>query len=230
MVECGLKPRTRVDSSFNRKGRPVARGEDGFDRDVALPPNLTVGHIRNAIEFIEEQAEDLIDLYHEQANVFSGVIGILGIKALHSLSPYKRHKHPDVAQQRFPDLSLGGRLNPPPKQALESKGSLRPWAIQSHYNHAGWYIIWRYVVDPTKRMKPGRAVVVWRVDLPFLSQDDWKYDCSKAEQGRGGRTHTFGVKHAKTKLLGSIVYQAPRVALSGGGPTLINGNSPATQS
>lgn len=107
----------------------MAAGADGFDRSVPLPPNLTVGHIRNAMEYIEEQAEELIELYYEQANVFSGVIGILGIKALDSFSPYKRHKHPDIAQQRFPDLSLGGRLNPPPKQALESKGSIRPSAM-----------------------------------------------------------------------------------------------------
>ncbi len=182
------------------------------------------------MDYIEEKAEDLIDLYYEQANVFSGVIGILGIKALHSFSPYKRHKHPDVAQQRFPDLSLGGKLSPPPMQALESKGSIRSWAVQSHYNHPGWYIIWRYAVDPTKRMKAGRPVIVWRIDLPFLSQDDWKYEGSTAQQGRGGRTHTFGVKNAKKRLLGSIVYQAPRVALSAGGPVLINGISPATRS
>lgn len=207
----------------------MAIGTDGFDRDAPLPPSLTVAHIRNAMDYIEEQAEDLIDLYYEQANVFSGVIGILGIKALHSFSPYKRHKHPDVAQQRFPDLSFGGKLNPPPMQALESKGSIRPWALQSHYNHPGWYIVWRYAVDPTKRMKPGHPVIIWRIDLPFLSQDDWKYETSTAQEGRGGRTHTFGVKNAKKRLLSSIVYQAPTVALSGKGPTLTNGSPPATR-
>jgi hypothetical protein len=182
------------------------------------------------MEYIEERAEELIDLYYEQANVFSGVVGILGIKALHSFSPYKRHKHPDIAQQRFPDLSLGGKLNPPPKQALESKASIRPWAVQSHYNHAGWYVIWRYAVDPTKRMKRGHSVAIWRMDLPFLSQDDWKYEGSTAGHGRGGRTHTFGVKNARQKLFGSIVYQAPKIVLSGGRPTLTNGSPPlATQ-
>ena len=59
-------------------------------------------HIKNAIDFIEERAEEWIDIYLEQANIFSGVIGILGVRALDSLSPYKRHKHPDIAQQRFP--------------------------------------------------------------------------------------------------------------------------------
>ncbi len=193
---------------------------DGFDRSVPLPPGLNVSHIKASIDFVEETAEELIDLYFEQANIFSGVVGIMGVRALDSLSPYKRHKHPDVAQQRFPDLSLGGRLNPPPIEALESKGSTRPWAIQSHYNHAGWYIVWRYTIDPTKRMKRGRAVVVWRVDIPFLQQDHWKYEGSKATQGHGGRTHTFGVKNPHDVICKSIVYQASEVCLIGGRPSL----------
>ena len=86
----------------------MATESDGFDRSVPLPTKLTVGHIRNAMEYIEERAEELIDLYYEQANVFSGVIGILGIKALHSFSPYKRHKHPDIAQQRSLTCRSGG--------------------------------------------------------------------------------------------------------------------------
>jgi hypothetical protein len=115
----------------------MAPQADGFDRAVSLPPELKITHIREAIEHVESRADELIDIYFEQANVFSGIIGILGIQALNSLSPYKKHKHPDVAQQRFPDLSLRGKLNPPPQQALESKGSTRPWALQSHYNHPG---------------------------------------------------------------------------------------------
>lgn len=146
----------------------MAIDSDGFDRSVPLPPGLKITHIKNAIAYIEERADDFIDVYYEQANVFSGLIGIIGVKALDSLSPYKKHKHPDVAQQRFPDLSLGGKLDPPAPQALESKGSSRPWALQSHYDHPGWYIIWRYAIDPTKRMKRGRAALIWRVDVPFI--------------------------------------------------------------
>lgn len=94
----------------------------------SLPTGLTALHITRAVEHVEAKAADLVDLYYEQANIFSGIIGI-GVQALDSLSPYKKHKHPDVAQQRFPDLSFGGRLNPQPLRALESKGSTRPWAI-----------------------------------------------------------------------------------------------------
>jgi hypothetical protein len=204
----------------------MPRANDGFDRSVPLPPGLTIAQLRNAIGYVEERAEEWIDLYYEQANIFSGVVGILGVRALDSLSSYKRHKHPDVAQQRFPDLSLDGKLNPPPKHALESKGSTRPWALQPHYNHAGWYIVWRYAIDPTKRLKPGRSVAVWRVDIPFLKESEWKYEGSHAGEGKGGRTHTFGVKNPKSVLAHSIVYAAPNVALRRGRPTVANGESP----
>jgi hypothetical protein len=198
----------------------VALSSDGFDRSVPLPPRLKISHIKNSIDFVEERAGEWLDIYFEQANIFSAVVGILGVRALDSLTPYKRHKNPDVAQQRFPDLSLGGKLNPRPVEALESKGSTRPWSIQSHYNHAGWYIVWRYCVDPTKKMKSGRTVVVWRVDIPFLSQDDWTYEGSKAAAGHGGRTHTFGVKNPKAIISKAIVYQAPTVCLTAGRPCL----------
>lgn len=203
----------------------MTKALDGFDRSVLLPPGLTIIHLKNAVEFIEERAEELIDLYYEQANIFSGLVGILGVRALDAFSPYKKHKHPDVAQQRFPDLSLGGKQNPPAKQALESKGSTRPWAIQSHYNHPGWYIVWRYAVDPTRRMKVGRSVPLWRVDIPFLEAEDWKYEGSRAAQGRGGRTHTFGIKNPAQVLAKAIVYQAPGIVLRGGKPILINGSA-----
>ena len=193
---------------------------EGFDRSVALPPELKISHIREAVEHVEERASELIDIYFEQANVFSGIVGIIGVQALHALSPYKKHKHPDVSQQRFPDLSLRGRLSPLSTQALESKGSTRPWALQSHYNHAGWYIVWRYAVDRTRRLKRGKLVAIWRVDIPFLDSEDWKYEGSRAAEGRGGRTHTFGVKNPAKRFKESIVYQSPRVAIHQGGPVL----------
>ena len=113
-----------------------------------------------------------------------------------------------------------GRLNPPPEHALESKASTRTWALQSHYDHPGWYIVWRYGVDQTKRMKPGKLVAVWRVDVAFLNQEDWKYEGSNATEGRGGRTHTFGVRKPAKRFRSSIVYQSPRIVIRQGGPVL----------
>lgn len=145
---------------------------------------------------------------------------MFGVKALDALSPYKKHKHPDIAQQRFPDLSLGGKLNPPPELALESKGSTRPWAIQSHYDHPGWYVVWRYLVDPTKTIKRGKPVVIWRVDVVFLEKEDWKYEGSKAGKDGGGRTHTFGIKLPAQKLKGAAAYTFPSVVLKRSKPVL----------
>jgi hypothetical protein len=187
---------------------------------LQLPKDLQLIHIQKAVEHVEREAADLIDLYLEQANVFSAIIGIFGVRGLHAVSPYKKHKHPDVAQQRFPDLSLNGKLNPPPEQALESKGSTRPWAIQSHYNHPGWYIMWRYLVDTTESIKPGHPVVIWRVDVVFLTAENWKYEGSGAMEGKGGRTHTFGVKNAAKTLVGCAAYSFPGIVIKNGKPVL----------
>src|SRR5687768_12573540 len=62
---------------------------------VPLPKNLLPIHVEKAVGYIEREASELIDIYLEQANVFSAIIGILGIKGLDSFSPYKKHKHPD---------------------------------------------------------------------------------------------------------------------------------------
>src|SRR5712691_3547404 len=185
-----------------------------------LPKDLSELHIKKAVDYVEKETAELVDLYFEQANVFSAIVGIFGVKALHAVSPYKKHKHPDVAQQRFPDLSLQGRLNPPPEQALESKGSTRAWALQSHYNHPGWYIVWRYAVDQTRRLKPGKLAAIWRVDIAFLRREDWKYEGSRAAEGLGGRTHTFEIRLPSKLLKSCIVYQNPRVAVRQGGPVL----------
>jgi hypothetical protein len=186
----------------------------------SLPKSLEPVHIRRAVEYVEQRAAEVVELYYEQANVFSAIVGIFGTQALDSFSPYKKHKHPDVAQQRFPDLSLAGRLNPPPPEALESKASIRPWAVQSHFDHPGWYIIWRYLVDPTKSVKPGREVVVWRVDVVFLDKGDWKYEGSDASAAGGGRTHTFGLREAAKRLKDAAAYVLPGVVLKGGRPVL----------
>jgi hypothetical protein len=83
-------------------------------------------HILNAVDYVENRVADLVELYFEQANVFSGIGGMFGVKALDAVSPYKRDKHPDIAQQRFPDLSFGGQLNPPAELAWSRKEAPDP--------------------------------------------------------------------------------------------------------
>jgi hypothetical protein len=130
-----------------------------------------------------------------------------------------------MAQQRFPDLRRRGSGNKPsPNESLESKGSKRPWAIQSHYDHPGWYIVWRYLVDPTETLEAGKPLVVWRVDVVFLQKADWKYEKSTAGEAGGGRTHTFGVKQAAKRLAGKAVYCRADVVIRDGKPIPRNGH------
>ena len=197
--------------------------KDDFDHAVPLPPGLDIPAIRHAIEYVERQLADLVELYFEQANVFSAIVGIFGSKALDSVSNYERHKHKDTAQQRFPDLCRRGCSSKDPRNCLESKGSKRPWAIQAHYDHPGWYVVWRYLVDGTESLEPNRPVVIWRVDIVYLEKSDWKYEKSTAGATGGGRTHTFGVANAAKKLNGKAVYQRSDVVIRGGKPVVRNG-------
>jgi hypothetical protein len=196
----------------------------GFDNTVPLPPGLTVTAIRKAIEYIERELAELVEIYFEQANVFSALVGIYGAKALNANSVYEKSRHIDIAQQRFPDLKRkGSGEKPSPNESLESKGSKRPWALQSHYDHSGWYIVWRYLVDPTMSLEPRKPVIIWRVDVIFLRKDDWKYEGSTAGKGGGGRTHTFGLKDAAKKLRDKAVYQREDVKLIGSKAVPANG-------
>jgi hypothetical protein len=201
----------------------MPRKED-FRPDVALPPGLDIAAIRRAIEFMERELTDLVSVYFDQANIFSALVGIYGTKALDSVSNYEKHRHQDLAQQRFPDLRRrGSGPHPKPIESLESKGSKRPWAIQSHYDHPGWYIVWRYLVDPTMSIEQDRPVIIWRVDVVFLEKTDWKYEKSSAGDAGGGRTHTFGVKNPAAKLKGKAAYQRGDVCIRDGKPVPRNG-------
>jgi hypothetical protein len=202
----------------------MAKAED-LDKTVALPPGLTPTAILKAIEYVEKTLADLVEIYYEQANVFSGIVGIYGTTALHEVSTYEKNRNLDTAQQRFPDLKRrGSGDNPEPIHCLESKGSKRVWDIQSHYDHPGWYIVWRYLVDRTMSLHEGRPVIIWRVDVVYLERSDWKYEKSSAGDAGGGRTHTFGVRHPASKLKGCAVYARKDVITKHGKPVPKNGN------
>ena len=202
----------------------MARKED-FNRKVPLPSGLTTTAIQKAIDYIEKGLADLVEIYLEQANVFSALVGIYGTKALDATSVYEKHRHQDLAQQRFPDLrKKGSGPNPSPLVSLESKASKRPWALQSHYDHSGWYIVWRYLIDPTMSLEANKPVIIWRVDVVFLTKEDWKYEASTAGSSGGGRTHTFGLRGAATKLKNAAVYQRKDIRITGGKAVPANGD------
>lgn len=110
----------------------------GFNAAVPRPPGLEINHIRRAISHVEAELAEFVDVFFEQSNVFSALVGIYGARALDAFSPYEKHRHRDIAAQRFPDLKLRGSGDPPtPNESLESKASIRHWALQSHYDHPG---------------------------------------------------------------------------------------------
>ena len=198
---------------------------DWFDAKVSLPPGLTISSVRSSVEYIERELAQLVEIYFEQMNVFSAIVGIFGTKALDSVSNYEKHRHIDTAQQRFPDLiRRGSGPNPSPEDSLESKASKRPWALQSHYDHPGWYIVWRYLVDSTETLETDKPVIIWRVDVAFLEKSDWQYEASRAGPSQGGRTHTFGLHRPATKLRDKAMYRRGDVVLVGGKPVPVNGD------
>ena len=198
---------------------------DWFDSTVPLPPGLTLAAIRRSVEYTERELAELVEIYYEQMNVFSAIVGIFGTKALDSVSSYEKHRNVDTAQQRFPDLRRrGSGPIPTPNDSLESKASKRPWALQSHFDHPGWYIVWRYLVDPTETLETGKPVIIWRVDVAFIEKYDWKYESSRAGPAGGGRTHTFGLHRPATKLRDKAVYRRGDVVLVGGKPVPANGD------
>jgi hypothetical protein len=99
---------TRLRTGLLRSDGPIYRiftmPPPGFDDTVPRPPGLEIDAIRRAIDYVESTLAEFWEIYLEQANVFSALVGIFGTKALDSLSSYEKNRHPDVAQQRFPDL------------------------------------------------------------------------------------------------------------------------------
>ena len=196
-----------------------------FDRSVELPSGLTVAMIRNAGDYVERELTDLVDIYYEQSNIFSGLVSIYATRGLDAHSVYEKNRNRDVSAGKFPDLQhRNSPTPPPPEQSLECKASIRPWQVQAHYDHAGWYIVWRYLVDATGIYEPDRQVIVWRVDVAFLERGDWKYESSRAGPQGGGRTETWRLVTPATKLRGKAVYARSDVALKAGKPVPANGH------
>ena len=199
---------------------------DGWlDREVALPPGLTAGQLGRVIQSVENEVEQFVDVYFEQANVFSALVGIFAARAFSALTVYEKPRHSDLAQQRFPDLQRrGSGESPSANDSLEIKASLRPWALQAHYDHAGWYCVMRYLVDATGTIEPGRHLVIWRVHVAFLESADWKYEGSRAGAGGGGRTHTFGVIKPASRFSNKAAYDRPDIVIKNGKPVPRNGD------
>ena len=105
---------------------------------------------------------------------------------------------------------------PTAQESLEVKASIRPWRLQSHFDHSGWYMVFRYLMDPACFLETGEPVIIWRVDVVFLEKTDWKYQDSKAGTDGGGRTHTFGIIKPSQKFKDKAIYKRRDVIITGG--------------
>ena len=73
---------------------------EDFDPSIALPPGLEIGQIRRAVEYVEREASDLVDIYYEQKNVFSAIVSILGTRALGVKKPATRFRDCSVYRRQ----------------------------------------------------------------------------------------------------------------------------------
>ena len=88
-----------------------------------------------------------------------------------------------------------------------------------------WYVIWRYLVDPTSTYESDRQVIIWRVHVVFITSDDWKYERSTSGPQGGGRTETWGLIKPATKLRDKAVYDRSDVILRNSKPVPANGGN-----
>lgn len=54
-------------------GKMVMDSAEKFDTSVHLPSGMEIGAIRRAIDYMERELADMIDVYFEQMNVFSAL-------------------------------------------------------------------------------------------------------------------------------------------------------------
>jgi len=189
-----------------------------------LPPGLDPKAVCPCVRYVQNHLTDFPPVVYRKPKLLNAIVRILGKRALARYSEYETIHPTQSALRMFLGLRhCGAGNNPSPNESLESKASKRPWAIQSHYDHPGWYIVWRYLVDDTQSLEAGRPVIIWRVDVVFLEKRDWKYEKSRAGDAGGGRTHTFGVKNPAQKLKHAAVYRRRDVAIKDGKPVPANG-------
>ncbi len=181
-----------------------------FDAARLQQIGIQVAAMQNIIDKVEEVASDYIDVYLDQRNLFSALVGAFAIRAIADHTVFDRNPHRYRAQQYFPDLTPHGQdpANLRPTSYLEVKASKRTWSLDAHGNHEGWYMVFRYMVMANGCHVAGhtRSVFVGRVDLMYLNQANWCYQPSLAGPGVAGRTHTFSLLQPSNTLNGNHVF------------------------
>src|SRR5580658_4059826 len=78
----------------------------------------------------------------------------------------------------------------------------------------------RHRSDQADETRQGGRCLAGRYSVP--AKEHWKYEGSRAAEGHGGRTHTFGIKNPAIVIRDAVIYQAPKVRLYRGKPSLVD--------
>ncbi len=141
-----LLGKSNTGASFTPEGsETIPLLDQKYFRDVPLPGDLTLTHLKNAMEDTQDKIHKInlgivkstgFPLSHFiQSNNFSGIVSNVFTDSLDNFSPYK-HNH----DQRFPDLK-----NPATSVGIEIKAANKPGkGAESHNGHEGWHLIASY--------------------------------------------------------------------------------------
>lgn len=215
--EAGIEPgQLMARLSLELDADSVPQVEEGYFREVPLPPGLTKRHLSEAMNRTQRMiarinrslrfgaGSPLIDFI--QANSFSGIISNILTDSLAQVSPYK-HNH----DQRYPDLK-----NPSNGVGLEMKAANRAGkGGESHNGHSGWHLISCFdVEEESGNVMFVHVEVAELVGFAEEPEGDWHYYGSTVNEETGSqRTETYSTTHRGTSKLrdGSVYLDTERV-------------------
>ena len=188
--------------------------EEEFYRDVPLPSGLTLGDLKNALDFTQEL---MAMLNYEisshtgvplskliQRNNFSGIVSNLLAVAMERRTDYVRNsdqEHPDLKHR---DDGLG----------LEIKASVKPGkGGEGHNGLGGWHLIACYELDEESGLIRFSNIEVAELISHHQENDgDWKYMGSSVSDSGTQRTETYSTTARGTwKLRHGSAYLDPVV-------------------
>ena len=186
-----------VEQAFADNNLPPTVNDKFFIQEAALPPGLTILHIKTALN----ETHSLVRLINAtlrkvsgrplsqyiQGNNFSGIVSNILCDSFSLFTPYK-HNH----DQRYPDL-IYKDANGVTIAGLEVKTTIRPGkGGESHNGHSGWHVVACFSLD-----KETGDICFIHVMFAYLNghdrdDADWKYVGSKVNvETASQRTETY---------------------------------------
>jgi hypothetical protein len=199
--------------------RPILYKE-GFNADVALPYDLKVEEVRNALDqiydFLHEMNSFLVSRGYDRleeiilGNSLSGFISELVVKRIGATSESlarneKIGGHPDlIPHGEYPDNAVLRS-----DEGIEVKTSIQSGGWQGHNPERSWILVVQYSVDAlTEPVSERRPSEFLKVMCALLDEDDWSFS---GRAGASRRTPTASIlKSGTAKLHGNAIYEHPR--------------------